>query len=117
MTTEHPSLPEPGSTPVAPPRQTTAYLKELFSQVGFTIDARRGQNFLVDLNLLDLLARSAEVAPDDVVLEVGTGTGALTERLSRAARSSRSSRFRSTRKFCPRFASIEKPTCPKSSLR
>ncbi len=85
MTTEHPSLPEPGSTPVAPPRQTTAYLKELFSQVGFTIDARRGQNFLVDLNLLDLLARSAEVAPDDVVLEVGTGTGALTERLAALA--------------------------------
>ena len=28
------------------PRQTTAYLKELFKQVGFTIDARRGQNFL-----------------------------------------------------------------------
>lgn len=69
----------------AQPRQTTAYLKELFQQVGFTIDARRGQNFLVDLNLLDLLARSAEIRPDDVVLEVGTGTGALTERLAAAA--------------------------------
>ena len=33
-------------------RQTTAYLKKLFSDVGFSIDARRGQNFLVDLNLL-----------------------------------------------------------------
>ena len=41
------------STPPQP-RQTTAYLKELFSQVGFRIDARRGQNFLVDLNLVDL---------------------------------------------------------------
>jgi 16S rRNA (adenine1518-N6/adenine1519-N6)-dimethyltransferase len=85
MTTEPPALPEPGSTPAVPPRQTTAYLKELFSQVGFTIDARRGQNFLVDLNLIDLLARSAMIAPDDVVLEVGTGTGALTERLAAAA--------------------------------
>jgi 16S rRNA (adenine1518-N6/adenine1519-N6)-dimethyltransferase len=74
-------------TPPPPPaRQTTAYLKELFSQVGFTIDAKRGQNFLVDLNLLDLLERSAGVTPADVVLEVGSGTGALTERLSRAAR-------------------------------
>jgi 16S rRNA (adenine1518-N6/adenine1519-N6)-dimethyltransferase len=68
-----------------PARQTTGYLKQLFAQVGFTIDARRGQNFLVDLNLLDLLERSAGITPADVVLEVGTGTGALTERLARAA--------------------------------
>ncbi|MEI6256632.1 MAG: 16S rRNA (adenine(1518)-N(6)/adenine(1519)-N(6))-dimethyltransferase RsmA [Planctomycetota bacterium] len=68
-----------------PARQTTAYLKKLFLQVGFTINARRGQNFLVDLNLLDLLERSAGITPADVVLEVGSGTGALTERLTRAA--------------------------------
>jgi len=68
-----------------PARQTTAYLKNLFAQVGFTIDARRGQNFLVDLNLLDLLERSAGITTSDVVLEVGAGTGALTERLARAA--------------------------------
>ncbi len=68
-----------------PARQTTAYLKNLFREVGFTIDARRGQNFLIDLNLLDLLERSAGVTPSDVVLEVGAGTGALTERLARAA--------------------------------
>jgi 16S rRNA (adenine1518-N6/adenine1519-N6)-dimethyltransferase len=67
------------------PRQTTAYLKALFEQVGFTIDARRGQNFLVDLNLIDVLERAAAIRPDDVVLEVGTGTGSLTERLARAA--------------------------------
>ncbi len=76
---------DPLSTNNPPPRQTTAYLKQLFEQVGFTIDARRGQNFLVDLNLLDLLARAAEIRPDDVVLEVGTGTAALTERLAAAA--------------------------------
>jgi 16S rRNA (adenine1518-N6/adenine1519-N6)-dimethyltransferase len=74
---------ERSSTP--PARQTTAYLKDLFKQVGFTIDARRGQNFLVDLNLLDLLERTAGVTPADVVLEVGAGTGALTERLARTA--------------------------------
>lgn len=72
--------------PAAPaPRQTTAYLKELFKQVGFTIDARRGQNFLVDLNLIDLLVRTADLRPTDVVLEVGSGTGAVTERLAAAA--------------------------------
>jgi 16S rRNA (adenine1518-N6/adenine1519-N6)-dimethyltransferase len=73
------------SSPAPPPRQTTAYLKRLFAQVGFTIDARRGQNFLVDLNLVDLVERAAAIGPRDVVLEVGTGTGVLTERLAAAA--------------------------------
>lgn len=41
-----------------------------------------GQNFLVDLNLVDLIARSAELTRDDVVLEIGTGVGSLTTRLS-----------------------------------
>ena len=68
-----------------PPRQTTAYLRDLFRQVGFTIDARRGQNFLVDLNLIDVVEREADLRPTDTVLEVGTGTGALTERLARRA--------------------------------
>ena len=77
---------EPDPTAAAPPpRQTTAYLKDLFKQVGFTIDARRGQNFLVDLNLVDLLVRSAAIEPADVVLEVGTGTGVVTERTSSLA--------------------------------
>jgi 16S rRNA (adenine1518-N6/adenine1519-N6)-dimethyltransferase len=80
----NPEPPLPAES-AAPPRQTTAYLKKLFSQVGFTIDARRGQNFLVDLNLVDLAVRTAAIRPTDVVLEVGTGTGVLTERLAAAA--------------------------------
>ena len=39
---------------------------------------KRGQNFLIDLNLVELIAESADLGPDDVVLEVGTGTGSLT---------------------------------------
>ncbi len=44
--------------------------------------SRFGQNFLIDLNLVDLIARSAELRKTDVVLEVGTGVGSLTSRLS-----------------------------------
>jgi 16S rRNA (adenine1518-N6/adenine1519-N6)-dimethyltransferase len=43
---------------------------------------RLGQNFLADPNLLDTIVREAEVARSDVVLEVGGGGGALTERLA-----------------------------------
>jgi 16S rRNA (adenine1518-N6/adenine1519-N6)-dimethyltransferase len=46
---------------------------------------RLGQNFLADPNLLDAILRDAELAPDEVVLEVGAGEGVLTERLSAAA--------------------------------
>lgn len=46
---------------------------------------RLGQNFLADTNLLDAIVRDAELAPGDVVLEVGAGEGPLTERLAAAA--------------------------------
>ena len=36
---------------------------------------RLGQNFLADPNLLDAIVRDAELAPGDVVLEVGAGKG------------------------------------------
>ena len=43
---------------------------------------RLGQNFLADPNLLDAIVREARLAPADVVLEVGGGGGALSERLA-----------------------------------
>ena len=48
------------------------------AEVGMRLNTRHGQNFLIDLNLLRLIVERAELAPGDVVLEVGTGTGALT---------------------------------------
>jgi 16S rRNA (adenine1518-N6/adenine1519-N6)-dimethyltransferase len=47
---------------------------------------RLGQNFLADTNLLDAILRDAELAPGDVVLEVGAGEGPLTERLAAVAK-------------------------------
>jgi 16S rRNA (adenine1518-N6/adenine1519-N6)-dimethyltransferase len=59
-------------------RQTASFLIKRFKEVGLNPDKRRGQNFLIDLNLIHLLATSAELTPSDVVLEVGTGLGSLT---------------------------------------
>ena len=46
---------------------------------------RLGQNFLADTNLLDAIVRDADLAAEDVVLEIGAGEGVLTERLAAAA--------------------------------
>ncbi len=46
---------------------------------------RLGQNFLTDPNLLDAIVRDAGLRREDVVLEVGGGEGALSERLASAA--------------------------------
>ena len=60
------------------PRQTLTYLRHLFEHRGIAPNRRYGQNFLIDLNTHDLIARSAELASQDVILEVGPGAGALT---------------------------------------
>src|SRR5258708_25801176 len=68
--------------PSSPPRQTQSYLRNLFGAHGIRPKNKLGQNFLIDLNLLDLLVRSAELSREDVVLEVGSGTGSLTATLA-----------------------------------
>ncbi len=68
--------------PVPSPRQTLSYLHRLFESYGLEAKSKLGQNFLIDLNLLDLIVRTGEVSATDAVLEVGTGTGALTGRLA-----------------------------------
>jgi 16S rRNA (adenine1518-N6/adenine1519-N6)-dimethyltransferase len=60
------------------PNQTLTYLKRRFEEVGLRLQSRHGQNFLIDLNLLRVLVEAADLSPDDVVLEVGTGVGSLT---------------------------------------
>jgi len=66
-------------------RQTLSYLMRRFEEAGIRPQGRHGQNFLIDLNLLDLLVRAADVSKRDVVLEVGTGMGSLTTRLAERA--------------------------------
>ena len=66
-------------------RQTLSYLQKLFEGRDLRPKNKLGQNFLIDLNLIELIVRSAELTKQDLVLEVGTGTGSLTSRLAEAA--------------------------------
>lgn len=72
---------EPREPEVAP-RQTLSYLRNLLSERGIRPKNKLGQNFLVDLNLHDLIARSAELTKDDLAIEIGSGTGSLTAQLA-----------------------------------
>lgn len=59
-------------------RQTISFLRRRLHEVGIQPDKRHGQNFLIDLNLVELIAKSADIDEHDVVLEVGSGMGSLT---------------------------------------
>jgi len=62
-------------------------IKGLLDSFGLAPQKRFGQNFLFDQNLLAKVLELAELSPDDTVLEVGPGTGSMTEELlARAAR-------------------------------
>lgn len=65
--------------------QTKREIEELLGRAGLRPRKRFGQHFLIDGNLMRRLADSAELQPDDVVLEVGAGTGGLTDLLANRA--------------------------------
>ncbi len=68
-----------------PHRQTMSYLRNLFARRGIAPKHRYGQNFLIDLNIHELIVRAAELTPTDVVLEIGPGAGALTALMAETA--------------------------------
>jgi len=49
-------------------------------------DRELGQNFLIDSNILGVIANAAQLGGDDVVLEIGGGLGVLSEYLAPRAR-------------------------------
>ncbi|MEM1355454.1 MAG: 16S rRNA (adenine(1518)-N(6)/adenine(1519)-N(6))-dimethyltransferase RsmA [Planctomycetota bacterium] len=64
--------------------QTLSDIKRLLAEHGLRPKKKFGQNFLHDGNHLAKILQAAVLAPGDLVLEVGPGTGALTERLVEA---------------------------------
>lgn len=63
------------------PQNTIAVLQKY----NFVFQKKFGQNFLIDTHVLDKIIRSAEIGPDDFVLEIGPGIGTMTQYLACAA--------------------------------
>ena len=72
------ATPPPPSPSPSPTQPSLRRLRE------FGVRPKRdlGQNFLIDSNLLGVIAREAELGPGDVVLEIGGGLGVLSEHLA-----------------------------------
>jgi 16S rRNA (adenine1518-N6/adenine1519-N6)-dimethyltransferase len=65
--------PEPGAALLGP-----AEVRALAARLGIRPTKTLGQNFVIDPNTVRRIVRTAEVGPDDVVVEVGPGLGSLT---------------------------------------
>jgi 16S rRNA (adenine1518-N6/adenine1519-N6)-dimethyltransferase len=61
--------------------QTKHEIEALLASAGTQPRHRFGQNFMIDRNIVRLVVDAGEVAADDCVIEVGPGTGTLTEEL------------------------------------
>ena len=64
------------------PFQTLNEIRRTLQAAGMRPRHKHGQHFLIDRNLMQKLVDSAEIGPDDVVLEIGPGTGSLTSLLA-----------------------------------
>ena len=61
-------------------------VKRLLDELGVRPEKARGQNFLMDLEVLNRQLRLARLTPGDIVMEVGAGLGVLTWELASRAR-------------------------------
>lgn len=54
-------------------------VKKLLAQLGHKPKKGLGQNYLIDANILEIIAEAAEISRKDSILEIGPGLGILTE--------------------------------------
>ena len=66
-------------------RSPLAKARELLDRYGLSPKKALGQNFLVDPRVQERIVAAAQLQPDDVVVEIGAGLGALTTRLAEVA--------------------------------
>jgi len=62
--------------------QTKQRIEQLLDGMGVRPNKRHGQNFLIDLNLMRYLVDAAGPTAADLVLEVGPGTGSMTQEIA-----------------------------------
>ena len=76
-----PAPTHPAPTPTPPIESQLlgpAQIRALATSLGLRPTKARGQNFVIDPNTVRRIVRAADLATDDVVLEVGPGLGSLT---------------------------------------
>ncbi|RYG72701.1 16S rRNA (adenine(1518)-N(6)/adenine(1519)-N(6))-dimethyltransferase RsmA [Lentibacillus lipolyticus] len=67
--------------PIATPKRTADILRKY----GFSFKKSLGQNFIIDVNILQKIIQAAGIGQSSGVIEVGPGIGALTEQLAESA--------------------------------
>jgi 16S rRNA (adenine1518-N6/adenine1519-N6)-dimethyltransferase len=67
---------------IASPNRT----KEILTKYKFVFQKKFGQNFLIDLHVLNKIIASAQITKEDLVIEIGPGIGSLTQMLAEQAR-------------------------------
>ncbi|GEN89341.1 16S rRNA (adenine(1518)-N(6)/adenine(1519)-N(6))-dimethyltransferase RsmA [Oceanobacillus sojae] len=61
---------------------TPSRTKELLNKYGFAFKKSLGQNFLIDVNVLENIIHQAGITKETGAIEIGPGMGALTEQLA-----------------------------------
>ncbi|WP_067841296.1 16S rRNA (adenine(1518)-N(6)/adenine(1519)-N(6))-dimethyltransferase RsmA [Amphibacillus sediminis] len=64
---------------------TPSKTKEYLNKYGFTFKKSLGQNFIIDVNILSNIIKSAGITTSIGAIEIGPGMGALTEQLAQHA--------------------------------
>lgn len=62
-----------------------SYIKNLLRENRLVLSKKRGQHFLIDSNILRKIVETADLGPEDEVLEIGAGLGTLTLELCKKA--------------------------------
>lgn len=67
---------------MAPRLTNVDYIKQLICRHNLRVKKRLGQHFMISPAVVERTAVLAEIGPQDTVIEIGPGLGALTERLA-----------------------------------
>ncbi|MBR3198709.1 MAG: 16S rRNA (adenine(1518)-N(6)/adenine(1519)-N(6))-dimethyltransferase RsmA [Bacilli bacterium] len=61
-------------------------IKEELEKNEFNFKKKYGQNFIIDKNIIDNIAKKASIDKETLVIEIGPGAGALTQKLGEEAK-------------------------------